>query len=80
MMKGFDLSRKKVVIFGIDGCPEELLRRWIKEGRLPNFKRLLEKGNISTMKATIPYITVPGWASMLTVKAVPIAAVFSEVC
>ncbi|MCP4724700.1 MAG: hypothetical protein GY863_06675, partial [bacterium] len=67
-MKGIKLSKKKLVLFGIDGCPEEILRRWISEGKLPNFKRLLEQGNISTMNVTIPYITVPGWASMLTGK------------
>jgi len=63
------MADKKVVIFGIDGCPEELLRQWVvDENRLPNFRRLYDNGAYTTMYSTIPFVTVPAWASMLTGK------------
>jgi len=59
-----------VVIFGVDGCPEEVLKKWvIEENLLPNFRKVYEKGLLSTMQSTIPYATFPAWISMLTGKS-----------
>jgi len=63
------MTDKKVIIFGIDGCPEEFLRKWvIEEDRLPNFRRVYDNGAFMSMNSTIPYMTVPAWLSMLTGK------------
>jgi len=64
------MSDRKTVIFGVDGCPEEFLKKWmIEENKLPNFKRIYESGTILTMNSTIPYATFPAWISMLTGKS-----------
>jgi len=60
----------RVMVLGIDGCPEEMLMKWMLDGGgwLPNFKRLYDSGAFLTMRSTVPYWTVPAWLSMLTGK------------
>jgi len=63
------MKRKKTVVFGIDGCPEEFLKKWVlEENRLPNFRRVFDNGLITTMHSTIPYLTVPAWVCLLSGK------------
>jgi len=60
---------KKVLLLGLDGADPLLVQRYIKEGKLPNFKRVLD-GGVSTvgysMQAVLPAITPPNWASLAT--------------
>jgi len=63
------MADRKIVIFGIDGCPEEIVRKWVlEENKLPNFRKVYEQGAFTSMTTTIPYSTVPGWMSLLTGK------------
>jgi predicted AlkP superfamily phosphohydrolase/phosphomutase len=72
------MSNKKAVVFGIDGCPEELLRKWvIEENRFPNFRRIYDNGIFSSINSTIPHVTVPAWMSLLTGKSPGRLNVFS---
>ncbi len=60
-----DYSRKRVVVIGLDGAPPELVfDRWLDE--LPTLKRLASGGIYGRLKSTIPSITCPAWASMVT--------------
>ena len=56
---------KKVFVIGLD-CAEPTLvfERWREH--LPNLRRLMEAGTYGELTSTIPAITVPAWASMLS--------------
>jgi len=57
----------KVFVVGIDcGEPSLVFQRW--RDRLPNLSRLMEAGTYGELTSTIPAITVPAWASMLSSK------------
>lgn len=57
----------KVFVVGIDcGEPSLVFQRW--RDRLPNLGRLMEAGTYGELTSTIPAITVPAWASMLSSK------------
>ncbi len=55
----------KVFVIGLD-CAEPTLvfDRW--RDRLPNLRRLMEAGTYGELTSTIPAITVPAWASMMS--------------
>ena len=56
---------KKVVVIGLDGAPPELIfDRWLDE--LPTLRRLTSSGVYGELESTIPSITCPAWASMVT--------------
>jgi predicted AlkP superfamily phosphohydrolase/phosphomutase len=56
---------RKVFVVGLD-CAEPTLvfERW--RDLLPNFRRLMEGGVYGPLTSTIPAITVPAWASMMS--------------
>jgi predicted AlkP superfamily phosphohydrolase/phosphomutase len=55
----------KIFVVGLD-CAEPTLvfDRW--RDRLPNLRRLMEAGTYGELTSTIPAITVPAWAAMLS--------------
>ncbi len=57
----------KVVVIGLDCLEPSLVFEKYSE-HLPNFRRLREKGLWGRMESTIPPITIPAWASMVTGK------------
>ena len=57
---------KKVVILGLDGLDPGLLQRFKKEGKLPNFARLEERGHFSPLQTTFPSISPVAWSSFQT--------------
>ncbi len=58
-------SNSKVVIIGLDSAPPELVfDKWLDY--LPNIKRLVSNGIYGKLESTIPAITCPAWASMVT--------------
>jgi len=58
----------KLLIIGLDGVPPELVFDvWRDE--LPNLRGLAEGGIWGPLESTIPPITVPAWASMMTGKS-----------
>jgi predicted AlkP superfamily phosphohydrolase/phosphomutase len=58
---------KKVFVIGLD-CAEPTLvfDRWLEV--LPNLRGLMESGTYGELTSTIPAITVPAWASMMSSK------------
>jgi predicted AlkP superfamily phosphohydrolase/phosphomutase len=58
---------RKVFVIGLD-CAEPTLvfDRWREV--LPNFRRLMAEGTYGELTSTIPAITVPAWASMMSSK------------
>jgi len=60
--------KTKLLILGLDGATFELIRPWADQGKLPNFKKVLEKGSCGILKSTIPPVTAPAWPAMYTGK------------
>ncbi|RYD04751.1 hypothetical protein N752_12565 [Desulforamulus aquiferis] len=60
---------KKVLMLGLDGADPLLVRRYISEGKLPNFKKVMDMG-VNTpdlgMQGVLPGITPPNWATLGT--------------
>lgn len=59
---------KRVLVIGLDGATFNLIRPWIREGRLPNLAKLLENGVSGELESTIPPVTFPAWMSFATGK------------
>ncbi len=59
---------KKVIILGLDGATFDLIKPWIKEGKLPNFRKIIKNGTHGELKSTLPPNTFPSWPSLFTGK------------
>jgi predicted AlkP superfamily phosphohydrolase/phosphomutase len=58
---------KKVFVIGLDcGEPTLVFEQWREH--LPNLGRLIDSGTYGDLTSTIPAITVPAWASMMSSK------------
>src|SRR5690606_34644707 len=56
---------RRVLVIGLDSAPPALwLDRWRRD--LPTIDRLIRLGVHGPLESTIPAITVPAWASMMT--------------
>ncbi len=56
----------RVLIIGWDGATYDLLQPLLRNGRLPNLNRLLEKGAGGPMNSTVPPYTGPAWSTFAT--------------
>jgi len=59
---------KKVLVIGVDGATFDLIEPWCRKGHLPTFNRLLSNGAHGQLESTLPPVTAPAWASMITGK------------
>lgn len=59
------MNKKKMMIIGLD-CADPTLtfENWLND--LPNIKKVVEAGVYGPLRSSIPPITVPAWASMVT--------------
>ncbi len=57
---------RRVFILGIDGGTNEVISRMIKQGELPNFKKITDNGSYGTLLSCIPSLTPVAWPTMLT--------------
>ena len=57
---------KKILHIGLDGMNLPLLKRFIAEGALPNFKRMIEEGTLNRLLPSIPAWTPTNWAAQVT--------------
>ncbi len=57
---------KRLVVIGLDGFDPGLARRFMAEGRMPNFKRLAESGVFSDLQTAYPSISPVAWSSFAT--------------
>lgn len=56
------------VVVGLDGAHWELLNPWIKEGYLPNLKRIQREGAWGDLQSCLPPVTSPNWKCYATGK------------
>ena len=57
---------KKVLVIGIDALAPDLLEKYISEGKLPNFKTLIETGSFSRLATSNPPQSPVAWSSFAT--------------
>jgi len=56
----------KVLVLGWDGATWDIATKLMDEGKMPNLKKLVEKGTWGTLESSIPPWTVPAWNIMST--------------
>lgn len=60
-------TTKKMIVLGLDGMDPHLTRRWMDEGRLPAFSRLLrEGGDFRALGTSLPPQTPVAWSNFIT--------------
>ncbi len=59
-------SEKKLIILGIDGMDPTLLRKYIKEGRVPNLAKLAQNGSFMDLATTDPPQSPVAWSAFIT--------------
>ena len=57
---------KKAVILGLDGMDYTLTKKWLDEGKLPNFAKLRDQGCFKPLASTVPPISPVAWSSFQT--------------
>ena len=57
---------QRLVILGFDGMDPALVGKWMKEGKLPNLKRLAEQGGMFPLATTHSPESPTAWASFAT--------------
>lgn len=58
----------RVLFIGLDGATWNLLKPWIKEGKLPVFRTLMENGCFGILRSVIPPLTAATWTTIATGK------------
>jgi len=61
-----DTRSRRAVMIGMDGASMDLVLLMIREGHMPNLKRLVERGVHAPMLGVLPTLTPPGWTSLVT--------------
>ena len=57
---------QKMVVLGFDGMDPDLAERWVKEGKLPNMRRIAEQGGLYPLTTTHSAESPTAWASFAT--------------
>jgi len=56
----------RVIVIGLDGATLSVIRKVTEKYELPNLAKVLREGSSGILESTIPYISPPGWISMVT--------------
>src|SRR5687767_14945243 len=57
---------QKLVVLGFDGMDPDLVDRWMKEGKLPNIRRIVDQGGLYPLSTTHSAESPTAWASFAT--------------
>ncbi|MBI3849509.1 MAG: alkaline phosphatase family protein [Verrucomicrobia bacterium] len=57
---------ERILILGLDGATWTNLSRWIERGDMPVLRRMRDEGAWGVLNSTIPALTPPAWASLVT--------------
>ena len=56
----------RVLVIGIDSATFDIINPMVERGWLPNFERLINVGVSADLRSTVPYVTAPGWTTMMS--------------
>lgn len=59
---------KRIFTFGVDSASLDLILPWVKEDKLPNFKRLIDEGSWGALRSTFCAYSAPAWVTFMTGK------------
>jgi predicted AlkP superfamily phosphohydrolase/phosphomutase len=57
---------ERFLMIGLDGATWTNPSRWIERGDMPVLRRLRDEGAWGVLNSTIPALTPPAWASLVT--------------
>ena len=60
------MGKNRVLIIGLDGATFDLIKPWIRGGKLPALGSLLEQGAHGELTSTIPPMSAQAWTSFMT--------------
>lgn len=60
--------RDKVFVIALDGAPPDMIDIWVRQGKLPLFKRLMVEGCTGELTSAVPWHTPTAWCSFMTGK------------
>jgi predicted AlkP superfamily phosphohydrolase/phosphomutase len=68
LLPGVSLLEKprKVLVLGVDGLDPRLLQKFMDEGVLPNFRRMIEAGDYRPLQTTMPPLSPVAWSTFIT--------------
>ena len=64
--ENLEIPRHKVLVLGPDGLDWDLVLPWVRAGRLPNLKRLMDAGTWGVMETIVPMLSPLIWTTMAT--------------
>jgi predicted AlkP superfamily phosphohydrolase/phosphomutase len=59
-------TNHRLIILGIDGMDPQLLRQYMREGKMPNFARLAAQGDFRELTTSIPPQSPVAWSNLIT--------------
>jgi predicted AlkP superfamily phosphohydrolase/phosphomutase len=59
-------GQHKLIILGIDGMDPQLLRQFMREGKMPNFAKLAGQGSFRELTTSIPPQSPVAWSNLIT--------------
>lgn len=57
---------RRVLVIGLDSAPLAWVQKWAAEGRLPNLKKVLERGASGILRTVNPPLSPAAWSSFST--------------
>ena len=57
---------RRAIVLGLDGLDPVLVRRFIDEGKLPNFEKLAQEGDFSPLETACPSMSPVAWSTFAT--------------
>jgi predicted AlkP superfamily phosphohydrolase/phosphomutase len=57
---------RRVVILGLDGMDPGIVTRYMREGRMPNFQKLAERGVFRPLDTSVPSMSPVAWSTFAT--------------
>jgi predicted AlkP superfamily phosphohydrolase/phosphomutase len=66
LVTALPVEAKRVVILGIDGLDPRLLERYMADGRLPNFSRLVAEGDMRDLQTSAAPQSPVAWSTFIT--------------
>ncbi len=56
----------RVIVLGFDGLEPTLVRKWVSQGKLPTFARLMNEGSFGDLVTVLPPSSASAWTSAMT--------------